>query len=214
MEYKVFVDILETMRAREDAEAQLFEFGVDTFGVTSDLYNCILRLFDEIYPESKGAIADFCYGDGDQIKDEFGRVFNLNSIYDLYLYLEHHEFGAWVYAEPYGEGQRSCAHGHYLGIDFWINWNGIAPCAYIDANGIEGARSILDGIVHGGVTYFDSCLPFDDQTEFAENGIIGWDYGHGGDADANRCDGRVWTTHDIMIDIRRAIDKLKEYKEI
>lgn len=218
MKYSDFKYILETMQARENTEKQLYEVGLDITNIPNDLFGCVMRLFDEIYPESKGEIECFCYDldyghkyKGD-LKDEFGRVVDFWSIYGLYNHLKKRELSAWIHAEPYGIDECLCADGHYLGIDFWVNWNGFAPCVYLDVGGIERAESILMDKVHGGITYIDKYLPF---KESCYGKYIGWDYAHHGDYDVLTQKGKKWTTHQMIVEIQEAIDTLKEeYKNV
>ena len=223
MKYSIFADILETMQAREKTESQLYEMGLDIANIPNDLSGCVMKLFDEIYPESKDVIGYFCYETNygrdykGGMEDVFGRTVDLYSIHDLHSFLEHQELSAWIHSEPYGEGSCLCAEGHYLGINFWVYWNGFALCAYLDVSNIEDADSVLDGIVHGGVTWVDNYLPFNKGYKTVPDGIVGWDYAHGGDYCKSdfAADWRKYTTHEIIVQIQEAIDAMRDhYKKI
>ena len=218
MNYGTFKNILETMKAREETEDQLYALGIDMANFKNDLFGVVIDLFNEIYPESKGDVAYFCwetdYGltyEGGA-RDEFGRVIDFTSIEGLYNYLENRELDAWVLAEPYGKEPYLCAEGHYLGIDFWVYWNGFAPCVYLDVSGIERAYDFLEDEVHGDITYTDTCLPFDSR--YIDE-VLGWDYNHAGDYDLFSKKGKRWSTQQIIVDIQAAIELLrKKYRKI
>lgn len=219
MKYSIFADILETMQAREETESQLYEMGLDITNIPNDLSGCVMKLFDEIYPESKDVIEYFCYETNygrdykGGMEDVFGRTVDLYSIRDLYSFLEHQELGAWIHSEPYGEEPCLCAEGHYLGIDFWVYWNGFAPCAYLNVSGIGHAYDFLEDEVHGDITYSDTTLPFPNKVGFGN--IIGWDYAHIADYSSVSKNGKKWTTHQIIVEIQEAIDLLKKkYQKI
>lgn len=223
MKYSTFADILKTMHAREKTESQLYEMGLDIANIPNDLSGCVMKLFDEIYPESKGVVEYFCYETNygrdykGGMKDVFGRTVDLYCIHDLYYFLENQELNAWIHSEPYGEKSCLCAEGHYLGIDFWVYWNGFALCAYLDVSSIEDAESVLDGIVHGGVTWVENYLPFNKGYKTVPDGIVGWDYAHGGDYCKSdfAADWRKYTTHEIIVQIQEAIDAMRDhYKKI
>ena len=223
MKYSTFADILKTMQAREKTESQLYEMGLDIANIPNDLSGCVMKLFDEIYPESKGVVEYFCYETNygrdykGGMKDVFGRTVDLYCIHDLYYFLENQELNAWIHSEPYGEKSCLCAEGHYLGIDFWVYWNGFALCAYLDVSSIEDADPVLDGIVHGGVTWVDNYLPFNKGYKTVPDGIVGWDYAHGGDYCKSdfAADWRKYTTHEIIVQIQEAIDAMRDhYKKI
>lgn len=219
MKYSTFADILETMQAREETESQLYEMGLDIANIPNDLSGCVMKLFDEIYPESKGFVEYFCYETNygrdykGGARDVFGRTIDLYSIHDLHSFLEHQELSAWIHSEPYGEGKYVCAEGHYLGINFWVYWNGFALCVYLDVSGIDEAYGFLEDEVHGDITYIESHLPFGDKKYLGW--VIGWDYAHAGDYDPVTKNGKKWTTHQIIIEIEEAINLLREkYRKI
>lgn len=132
-----------------------------------------------------------------------------------------------VYAkEPTGNKRGDViAQGTYKGLNYYVkNIRGSHPAAYIEIPQGHKAyskdfndrdRGLID--VHYGVTYQqDSLLAVDDEGERGHK-FVGWDYAHAGDfcgyyigevAFEMFC--KRWTTKEIVIECKYAIDQINE----
>ena len=116
------------------------------------------------------------------------------------------------------------AHDVIDGIEFYIVSLGTHPCAYIyvsPRNPISRMSSEFSWsdlsekiICHGGVTWFDSCLP--DNKRYSAGKWLGWDYAHAWDwiGGGNYCltDSKKWTTEEIFEEVRNVIAQVKRYE--
>ena len=215
MKFETFKEILESMKARVEWEEQMYKLGVDVFNIPNDPYEWVMKLMDEIYPESKGDVSYFCWEKdfganfkmGDVI-DEFGRECDFSSIEALWEYLENREWNSFYRDEPYTEKSKLLASGVYLGIAWYVNWSGVAPCAYIDVTDTKLTAEMVDKVCHGGVTWNEDHLPFEKVSSGVSH-ILGWDYAHCSDWDKFTNSGYKWTTAEIVAEVKQIINQLK-----
>lgn len=110
--------------------------------------------------------------------------------------------------------------GKYKGIDYYILTLGTHPTAYINLNNSDSAiENILDGLVHGGITYQSDYLVLDDDKTIYGY-FVGWDYSHYGDYSGAYIDldtkllndFKKWTTEEILSQVKSAIDVVDDYR--
>ena len=113
------------------------------------------------------------------------------------------------------------AEGDHKGFHYYVISQGTHPCAYIDVtktnlNGID--YNLIDLKCHCGLTYSRNYLvPVDNEGWF-----IGWDYAHYCDfagyemelPEERRTNGKVWTTEEIVLECKEAIDELVKLLEV
>lgn len=103
--------------------------------------------------------------------------------------------------------------GTYKDVEYYIYKNEACPCAYIVIpDYISPVKALIlierkvDNIVHGGITYMESKLPFN----LVEKGMVwGWDYGHCTDQlfiYKGETTLKKWTVDEIYKECQMAID--------
>ncbi len=94
------------------------------------------------------------------------------------------------------------ARGTYNGYEYRIISYFTHPCAYVKLHENESINN-ADIDCHCGITY---------ELEEEQGHWIGWDYVHIGDycAQAPELGGKQWTTAEILEEVKKVINQLKE----
>lgn len=101
------------------------------------------------------------------------------------------------------------ATGIYNGHEYLVITYGTHPCAYIRADKLTSKQiETIDENCHGGITF--------PLQKFSGKNIknlygkwVGWDYAHFGDyVGYSDCEGKVYTTEEIINEVKSIIDKL------
>jgi len=112
------------------------------------------------------------------------------------------------------------AHDVIDGIEFYIISLGTHPCAYVHVPSTNPISKMTFSWLdlsekiycHGGVTWFDSCLP--DNKRYTDGKWLGWDYAHAGDCYGHGWDDtetKKWTTEEIFEEVKNVIEQVKSY---
>jgi hypothetical protein len=148
-----------------------------------------------------------------RVYDDFGREIKLNSVYDLWSFLENQREVYEKISETYRE-RRIIAYGRYRGISYYIMQRPAGPCAYLNVTStpldgsIQHELNFID--CHGGITWADNGVSGLELDQDIHHWFIGWDYAHFGDWDPYIKEGRIWTTDEIAQECRDVIDKLAD----
>lgn len=113
------------------------------------------------------------------------------------------------------------AHDVIDGIEFYIISLGTHPCAYVHVPSTNPISKMTFSWLdlsekiycHGGVTWFDSCLP--DNKRYTDGKWLGWDYAHAGDYYGHGwddTDSKKWTTEEILEEVKDVIAQVKKYE--
>lgn len=109
---------------------------------------------------------------------------------------------------------KEVAEGDYKGIHWCIRTLGMCPLAYISVP--EEQQDKLEGLVHGGLSFWNSKLANKDDNRT----YFGWDYGHCGDYMEMPTyaknfiksimieTAKKYTVSEVIADIKRVIDQL------
>ena len=121
------------------------------------------------------------------------------------------------------------AQGFYNGLNYYVkNINGMHPTAYVEIpQGHKAYEMDFENYdeeplinVHGGVTFQNLCLLAVDDNGERGHKFVGWDYGHAGDfagyyigSDPFFEQYKRWTTEEIVVDCKDAIDQINALGE-
>nr|DAQ17658.1 MAG TPA: hypothetical protein [Caudoviricetes sp.] len=103
------------------------------------------------------------------------------------------------------------AGGSYNGYEYRIISYFTHPCAYVKLHENEIVND-ADIDCHGGITYDSDGLIIDADMRTEQGRWIGWDYAHAYDyyADLPQKGGKQWTTAEILLEVKKVINQLKE----
>lgn len=123
-----------------------------------------------------------------------------------------------IYQDTY---KREILHsGKYKGYQFYIMNLGTHPTAYIEIpkkNKYNLKKyDEVDIKVYSGLSYSESYLWINEETELKDSWFIGWDYAHCDDYfgyEAKlpfemRTNGKMWSTEEIFEDVKSVIEQL------
>lgn len=113
--------------------------------------------------------------------------------------------------------------GIYDGLYYCVVSYGSHPCCYVGVpkgnllHGVECNDVNID--CHGGFSFSSNYLKSDlsklmDLEEDCDTWLLGWDYSHLGDFYAGlnpSSKGKKWTLQELLEEIKRVIDKIKNY---
>lgn len=116
-----------------------------------------------------------------------------------------------AYVEMIYIPQRTCgilATGIYSGYEYLVITYGTHPCAYIRSDNLtEKQINIIDENCHGGITFPQQ--EFGGNIKNIDGKWVGWDYAHFGDyVGYGDCEGKIYTTEEIINEVKSIIDKL------
>lgn len=115
--------------------------------------------------------------------------------------------------------------GTYKGFNYYIISLGTHPTAYIeipkDNKYYNKNIDYIDIDVHGGISYSRNYL-YLTKLEKIDGWFIGWDYAHVGDFTGDellfpeefRTNGKMWTTEEILEDVKDACEQIIEKNNI